>query len=55
LRIGKKLRSLFSHLKFYLQRESRLHIGRLISLNPVLQKRIALAKPPRNADFLCRL
>jgi hypothetical protein len=55
LRIGKGLRSLFSHLKFYLQRESRLHIGRLISLKPVLQKRIALAKPPRNADFLCRL
>ena len=55
LRIGKRLRSLFSHLKFYLQRESRVHIGRLISLNPVLQKRIALAKPPRNADFLCRL
>jgi len=55
LRLRKRQRSLFIRLKFYLQRKSRLHIRRLISLNLVLQKRIALRKASRNADFLCRL
>jgi hypothetical protein len=38
LRLGKRQRSLFIRLKFYLQRKSRLHIRQHISLNLSIAK-----------------
>ena len=54
--LRKKLRSLPGRLKFYLQRDSRLHICVICPVNHWYCKRgLRYANPPRNADFLFRL
>jgi hypothetical protein len=55
LRLTKSLRGLLGSLKFYLQRESCLHKGKLSHVTWQCKRGLRYAKPPRNADFLCRL
>jgi hypothetical protein len=50
------LRDLLGCLKFYLQRDSRLHIGVLYHVKGwYCMRGLRFARPPRNADFLCRI
>src|SRR6266508_1802868 len=56
LSLRKRLRGLLGCLKFYLQCNSRLHMGNLYYLTYWYCKRgLRYAKPTRNAKFLCRL
>ena len=55
LRLRKRLRGFIGCLKFYLQRESYLHIGKLNQVIRYCKRGLRYAKPSRNADLLCRL
>ena len=56
LSLRKRLTGFCSRFKFYLQSNSRLNVGNIYHVTySITREDCAVAKPPRNADFLCQL